>query len=183
MRRLGRTAALGGHDPLDFAQDGAHVLDQAEGKGARFHPVADADEERVAKLLAQAVQGVADRGRRLVQLTRPFTNQPNVGCLSRAGKGGVALRKAVSANAAAFVADLAPGLADIRAAGRVSRRAVAAELTARGIKTRRGGGWNVGNVGQLLLRTSNLSFQSEAEIPCQLEADGDLPRMTFSSPG
>ena len=70
--------------------------------------------------------------------------------LRRAGKGGAALRAAVSANAA----DLVSVLADIRAAGHSSLRAIAAELTARGIRTRRGGVWNVGNVGHLLSRMS-----------------------------
>jgi DNA invertase Pin-like site-specific DNA recombinase len=70
----------------------------------------------------------------------------------RAGKGGAALRAAVLANAAVFAADLAPVLADIRAAVNTSRRAIATELTARGIRTRRGGRWGVGNVRWLLLR-------------------------------
>ncbi|MCU0828290.1 MAG: recombinase family protein [Tabrizicola sp.] len=45
-------------------------------------------------------------------------------------------------------------LADIRAKGHSSLRAIAAELTARGIKTRRGGAWGAGNVRglQRLLR-------------------------------
>ncbi len=59
--------------------------------------------------------------------------------LRRAGKGGVALRTAVSANAVSFAKDLGPVVADIREAGHISLRAIAAELTARGIQTRRGG--------------------------------------------
>ena len=55
------------------------------------------------------------------------------------GKGGAALCAAVSANAAAFAADLAPVLADLRAAGRTSSRAIAAEQAECGIRTRRGG--------------------------------------------
>jgi Recombinase len=62
----------------------------------------------------------------------------------------VTLRAAVSANAAAFTADLAPVIDDIRAAGHTSLRAIAAELTVRGIRTRRGGAWGVGNVQSLL---------------------------------
>lgn len=58
---------------------------------------------------------------------------------TQGGKGGAALRAAVLANAAGFSADLAPVLADIRVEGHTSLRAVAAELTARGIRTRRGG--------------------------------------------
>lgn len=51
-----------------------------------------------------------------------------------------------------FAQDLAPVLADIRAAGHLSLRAIAAELTARGIRTRRDGRWGVGNVKALLER-------------------------------
>lgn len=70
--------------------------------------------------------------------------------LRRARKGGVALRATVTANAAAFGADLAPVIEEIREGGHVSLRVVAAELTAWGIRTRRGGKWGVGNVRALL---------------------------------
>ncbi|WP_276607139.1 recombinase family protein [Rhodobacter sp. SY28-1] len=46
-------------------------------------------------------------------------------------------------------------LAEIRAAGHTSLRTIAVELTARGIRTRRGGSWSVGNVRQIVLRTRN----------------------------
>jgi hypothetical protein len=68
----------------------------------------------------------------------------------RAGKGGAALRAAVSADPEAFAADLAPVLDDIRAAGHSSLGAIALELTARGIRTWRGRMWGVGNVKDLL---------------------------------
>jgi hypothetical protein len=77
-------------------------------------------------------------------------NPNGAASLWRAGKGAVALRAAVSANAEGFAADLAAVVADTRAAGHVSLRAIAAELTARGIRTRRGGAWGVGNVKGLL---------------------------------
>jgi hypothetical protein len=69
-----------------------------------------------------------------------------------ADNGDVALRAVESANAAAFAQDLAPVLADIRAGGATSLRAIAAELTARGIRTRRGGVWGVGHVRGLQVR-------------------------------
>lgn len=72
--------------------------------------------------------------------------------LRRAGKGGVALRARVSANADGFAADLADVIGDIRGAGHTSLRAIAAELTARGIRTRRGGVWGVSNVKALFER-------------------------------
>lgn len=59
--------------------------------------------------------------------------------LRQAGKGGAAPRAAVSANAVAFAMDLAPMIEDNLAAGHLSLRAIAAELTTRGIKTRHGG--------------------------------------------
>lgn len=52
----------------------------------------------------------------------------------RAGKGRAALHATMSANAAAFAADLAPVLADIRAWGHTLLRTIAAELTARGLE-------------------------------------------------
>lgn len=60
---------------------------------------------------------------------------------------------AVSANADAFAKDLAQVIADIQKGGAASLRAIAAELTARGIRTRRGGKWGVGNVKGLLGRS------------------------------
>jgi hypothetical protein len=87
------------------------------------------------------------------KLIEDFAASQGAESLRRAGKGGAALRVAVSANAAAFAADLAPVLADIQAAGHTSLRAIAAELTSRGIRTRLGGKWGVGNT-QALLRTA-----------------------------
>ncbi len=78
---------------------------------------------------------------------------PNGGAaLRRAGKGGVALRAAVARNADAHARDLAPVIDDIRASGATSLRAIAAELNARGMQTRRGGRWHVSNTGNLLER-------------------------------
>ena len=80
-------------------------------------------------------------------------NPNGAAALRRAGKGGAALRATVAANAQVFARDLAPVIADIRAGGATSLRAIAAELTARGIRTRRGGAWQVSNVLVLLSRT------------------------------
>jgi DNA invertase Pin-like site-specific DNA recombinase len=110
--------------------------------------VAQAEREAISRRTKDALAVAKSRG---VKLGNPNGAES----LRRAGKGGVALRAAVSANAEAFAADLAPVTADIQAAGHISLRNIAAELTARGIRTRRGGRWSVGNVRQLLLRTSN----------------------------
>lgn len=107
--------------------------------------VAQAEREAISRRTKEALAVAKARGVKL-------GNPNGAASLRRAGKGGVALRAAVSANATAFAADLAPVLADIRAAGHTSLPAVAAELTARGIRTRRGGQWGVGNVKRVLLQ-------------------------------
>ena len=109
--------------------------------------VAQAEREAISRRTKEALAVAKARGVRL-------GNPNGAESLRRAGKGGVALRAAVSANAAAFAADLAPVIADIRVAGHTSLRAIASELTSRGIRTRRGGKWNVGNLKMLLLRLS-----------------------------
>jgi DNA invertase Pin-like site-specific DNA recombinase len=107
--------------------------------------VAQAEREAISRRTKEALAVARARG------VKPG-NPNGAAALKRAGKGGTALRATVSANAAAFAVDLAPVLADIRATGHTSLRAIAAELTARGIRTRRGGQWGVGNVGRLLQR-------------------------------
>lgn len=52
-------------------------------------------------------------------------NTNGAASLGWAGKGSLALRAAVSLNAAAFVSDLAPVLPEIRAKGHTSLRAIA----------------------------------------------------------
>ncbi|MBC7675505.1 MAG: recombinase family protein, partial [Rhodoferax sp.] len=54
--------------------------------------------------------------------------------------------------AEAFAQDLTAVVEDIRVDGHVSLRAIAAELALRGIRTRRGGAWQVSNVKGLLMK-------------------------------
>jgi DNA invertase Pin-like site-specific DNA recombinase len=108
--------------------------------------VAQAEREAISRRTKEALAVAKARGVKL-------GNPNGVESLRRAGKGGAALRAVVSANAAAFAVDLAPVLADIGSAGHRSLRAIAAELTARGIRTRRGGRWQASNVKQALGRT------------------------------
>jgi hypothetical protein len=77
------------------------------------------------------------------------------------------LRGAVSGNAA----DLAPVLADIPESRHASLRAIAAELTARGIWTRRGGKSGVGNVRSLLKGPTAI-----ARAPFVIDVDRLLPQ-------
>jgi DNA invertase Pin-like site-specific DNA recombinase len=107
--------------------------------------VAQAEREAISRRTKEALAVAKARG---VKLGNPNGAES----LRRAGKGGEALRAAVSANAAAFAGDLAPVLADIQAAGHTSLRAIAAQLTARGIRTRKGGAWGIGNAWQLVRR-------------------------------
>jgi hypothetical protein len=72
--------------------------------------------------------------------------------LRRAGKGGVALRAAVSVNADQFAADLAPVIANLHEQGVTTLRQIFAALNSRGVLTRRGGRWHVSNVRNLLAR-------------------------------
>lgn len=107
--------------------------------------VAEAERAAISRRTTEALAAAKARGVRL-------GNPNGAASLRRAGKGGTALRAAVAANAEAFARDLAPVIADIRAQGRTSLRAIAAELSARGIRTRRGGQWQVSNVRALLAR-------------------------------
>ena len=107
--------------------------------------VAQAEREAISRRTKEALAAVKTRG---VKLGNPNGAE----ALRRAGKGGEALREAVSRNADAFAQDLAPVIEDIRAAGHTSLRAVAAELNDRGMLTRREGRWHVSNVRNLLAR-------------------------------
>jgi len=112
--------------------------------------VAEAEREAISRRTKEALASVKARGVKL-------GNPNGAASLRRAGKGGAALRAVVAANADQFARDLAPVIADIRAAGHVSLRGMAAELTARGIRTRRGGQWGVGNVKGIVGRVQRSS--------------------------
>ena len=107
--------------------------------------VAQAEREAISRRTKEALAMAKARGVRL-------GNPNGAEALRRAGKGGVALRRVVRANADRFAHDLAAVVQDIRAGGHVSLRAIAGELNQRGMLTRRGGQWHVSNVRNLLVR-------------------------------
>ena len=77
-------------------------------------------------------------------------NPNGIAALLRAGKGSAPLRAAIADNAERHAKDLAPVVEDIRASGRTSLGAIADELNARGMLTRRGGRWHKSTVMNLL---------------------------------
>jgi len=89
-------------------------------------------------------------------------NPNGTAALRRAGKGGAPLRAAIAENADRHARDLAPVVEDIRASGRESLGAIADELNARGMLTRRGGRWHKSTVINLLDRLGQRTCASPA---------------------
>ena len=107
--------------------------------------VAQAEREAISRRTRDALAAARARGVRL-------GNPNGAAALRRSGEDGSALRATVAANADAHARDLAGVVAEIRATGASSLRAIAAELNARGMRTRRGGRWHVSTVRNLLAR-------------------------------
>jgi DNA invertase Pin-like site-specific DNA recombinase len=107
--------------------------------------VAQQEREAISRRTKEALAAAKVRGVKL-------GNPNGAAALRRAGKGGVALRKAVAGNADEFAAGLAPVIADLRAEGVTSLRAIAEAMNKRGIMTRRSRWWHVSNVRNLLER-------------------------------
>jgi DNA invertase Pin-like site-specific DNA recombinase len=79
-------------------------------------------------------------------------NPNGTAAIRRAAKGNDAAVGVVKDNAERFAADLAGTVGDIGASGKMSLSAIAAELNARHIQTRRGGQWYASSVRNLLAR-------------------------------
>lgn len=118
--------------------------------------VAEQERRVISRRTKEALAAAKARGVRL-------GNPNGAAALRRAGKGGAALRKTVVQNADAFALALAPLIADLQLAGVTTLRDLAAELNARGIRTRRGGNWHVSNVRNLLVRTGRVSAESQTD--------------------
>ncbi len=140
---------------LDRLSRNAAFLITLQGSGVRFLAV-DMPEANDLTVGIMALVGQAER-EAITQRTKKalaaakargvkLGNPNGAPALRRAGDGGAALSATVASNADAFARDLAPVLADIHAFCHLTLRAIAVELTVRGIRTRRGGKWHVSNV-------------------------------------
>ncbi|MDX2210777.1 MAG: recombinase family protein [Sphingopyxis sp.] len=107
--------------------------------------VAQAERKAIGRRTREALQAAKAAGRRL-------GNPNGAAALRRAAKGNAAAVTEIKARADSFANDLAPVVADIRARGATSLPAIAAELNARHIQTRRGGRWHPSGVRNLLAR-------------------------------
>ena len=103
------------------------------------------ERERIAERTRAALQAAKARGVKL-------GNPNGAAAIRRAGKGNVAGVEAVKDNAQRFAMDLAGTVGEIRASGKTSLPAIADELNARHIQTRRGGRWHSSSVRNLLAR-------------------------------
>ena len=107
--------------------------------------VAQQEREEISRRTKEALAAAKARGVKL-------GNPNGAAALRRAGKGGTSVRETVRDNANAFATELAPVIEDVHRRGHVTLRAIAVDLNARGIRTRRGGLWQVSNVRNLLGR-------------------------------
>ena len=117
--------------------------------------VAQQEREAISRRTKEALAAAKARGVRL-------GNPNGAAALRRAGKGGAALRETVTRNANQHAHDLSGVMDDIRAAGHVTLRAIANELNAKGMETRRGGFWHVSSVRNLLVRIAKMHRHQKA---------------------
>ncbi len=110
--------------------------------------VAQQEREAISRRTKEALAAAKARGVKL-------GNPNGAAALRRADKGGVALQETVRRNADAFAEDLRAVVDAIRTEGYSSLRAIADQLNARGIRTRRGGRWHVSTVRNLLERIAS----------------------------
>ncbi len=119
--------------------------------------VAQQEREAISQRTKEALAAAKARGVKL-------GNTNGAAALTRACKGGQALRDTVSRNADEFAEGLRPVVATICAEDRTTLREIAAELQARGMLTRRGGRWQVSDVRGLLERLGKLGLGGGAHL-------------------
>ena len=148
LDRLSRNAAF----LLTLRDSGVHFLavDMPEANDLTvgiMALVAQQEREAISRRTKEALAVAKARGVKL-------GNPNGAAALRRAGKGAVALREAVRANAGGFAESLTPVVENIKLSGHTSLRSIANELNRLGMMTRRGGTWQVSNVRNLLARLS-----------------------------
>lgn len=124
------------------------LVDMPEANELTVHlmaAMAQAERKAISKRTKDALAAAKARGVKL-------GNPNGAAAIRRAGKGNAASLEAIKQGADRHAADLAPIVADIRAAGHTTLRTIAAELNNRGIVTRRGGSWHAATVRDLLAR-------------------------------
>lgn len=115
-----------------------------------YASLAQAERRAIGQRTKEALAAAKAAGRKL-------GNPNGAAALRRAGKGNTAAIAEVMAGADSYARDLAPVVADIRAAGAETLGAIAAELNARHIQTRRGGKWHASGVRNMLARIQSLA--------------------------
>ena len=146
LDRLSRSVAF-----LSALQDSSArfiAADMPEANELTVHimaAVAQAERKAIGQRTRDALQAAKASGRTL-------GNPNGAAALRRAAKGNSAAIAELKAGADSFAADLAPIIADIQAGGSSSLPAIAAQLNARHIQTRRGGQWHPSSVRNLLSR-------------------------------
>lgn len=146
LDRLSRSVAFLGA----LQESGARFIaaDMPEATELTVHimaAVAQAERKAIGQRTRDALQAAKASGRTL-------GNPNGAAALRRAAKGNKAAVAELKAGADSFAADLAPIIADIQAGGSSSLPAIAAQLNARHIQTRRGGQWHPSSVRNLLSR-------------------------------
>jgi DNA invertase Pin-like site-specific DNA recombinase len=100
--------------------------------------VAQSERKMIAQRTRDALAAAKARGQKL--------GNPNLATLR--GKGAAANKEAADA----FAANVLPIIRQVQASGVTSLRAIAGVLTARGIRTARGGAWTAVQVSHILRR-------------------------------
>jgi len=120
--------------------------------------VAQQEREAISKRTKEALAAAKVRGTKL-------GNPNGASALRRAAKGNTASLGAIRGKADSHAKDLEPILAALKAEGVTSLGKIAEALTARGMKTPRGGSWHKSSVKNLLKRidASSLSEGTRAD--------------------